>query len=145
ERQQDLIAGVVRVKSQYTAGVGPAPGFSWQQLAKSPFDDLLKIVPKQLVFAQELQSRIHAFVEPLRAPQQGEHKGQALPPIRIVFVAILEGMRQRYQKRAIVDQQEASQAGLQAVFVRLQASNRRSEEHTSELQSRFDIVCRLLL
>src|SRR5207249_12311922 len=30
------------------------------------------------------------------------------------------------------------------VFVQLQ-SDRRSEEHTSELQSRFDLVCRLLL
>src|SRR5207249_10364035 len=28
---------------------------------------------------------------------------------------------------------------------RVQADRRRSEEHTSELQSRFDLVCRLLL
>src|SRR5699024_11792063 len=28
---------------------------------------------------------------------------------------------------------------------RFRASRRRSEEHTSELQSRFDLVCRLLL
>src|SRR5699024_3198939 len=31
------------------------------------------------------------------------------------------------------------------VFVPHQANMRRSEEHTSELQSRFDLVCRLLL
>src|SRR5699024_7600310 len=29
--------------------------------------------------------------------------------------------------------------------LRLQRAGRRSEEHTSELQSRFDLVCRLLL
>src|SRR5699024_12424551 len=33
----------------------------------------------------------------------------------------------------------------QSVIDKLKASGLRSEEHTSELQSRFDIVCRLLL
>src|SRR5207249_7964518 len=32
-----------------------------------------------------------------------------------------------------------------ALFVGYHASTTRSEEHTSELQSRFDLVCRLLL
>src|SRR5438067_6674996 len=32
-----------------------------------------------------------------------------------------------------------------AVFLGTDATERRSEEHTSELQSRFDLVCRLLL
>src|SRR5699024_11566097 len=36
-------------------------------------------------------------------------------------------------------------AELQAILEINKASNWRSEEHTSELQSRFDLVCRLLL
>src|SRR5437868_12427853 len=32
-----------------------------------------------------------------------------------------------------------------SLFVRLARDHGRSEEHTSELQSRFDLVCRLLL
>src|SRR5207249_10857440 len=34
---------------------------------------------------------------------------------------------------------------LQEISVRCFRASRRSEEHTSELQSRFDLVCRLLL
>src|SRR5207249_3100526 len=35
--------------------------------------------------------------------------------------------------------------GAQRVLFRTRSTLRRSEEHTSELQSRFDLVCRLLL
>src|SRR5207249_5042621 len=35
--------------------------------------------------------------------------------------------------------------GNQQILLRVDPDNRRSEEHTSELQSRFDLVCRLLL
>src|SRR5699024_12458636 len=35
--------------------------------------------------------------------------------------------------------------GTAASFYALRILSRRSEEHTSELQSRFDVVCRLLL
>src|SRR5690349_22991613 len=36
-------------------------------------------------------------------------------------------------------------ASVQSEFPRFSAENQRSEEHTSELQSRRDLVCRLLL
>src|SRR5699024_11948037 len=36
-------------------------------------------------------------------------------------------------------------ADLNSIFVAIESSAYRSEEHTSELQSRFDLVCRLLL
>src|SRR3712207_7762508 len=39
----------------------------------------------------------------------------------------------------------ADPAGEQHVFFQLQVAHRRSEEHTSELQSRQYLVCRLLL
>src|SRR5699024_11600270 len=34
---------------------------------------------------------------------------------------------------------------IQTIFIRKPMMKKRSEEHTSELQSRFDLVCRLLL
>src|SRR5437868_13147059 len=37
------------------------------------------------------------------------------------------------------------QAGVAEVLIAIPSANGRSEEHTSELQSRFDLVCRLLL
>src|SRR5699024_12187534 len=40
---------------------------------------------------------------------------------------------------------QADPAVVAAVFQRLDKAAVRSEEHTSELQSRFDLVCRLLL
>src|SRR2546430_12528337 len=40
---------------------------------------------------------------------------------------------------------EASQTGPQAVQLRELGNERRSEEHTSELQSQSNLVCRLLL
>src|SRR5699024_12227373 len=43
------------------------------------------------------------------------------------------------------DQIVAVEAGCHEVEVSVACRNTRSEEHTSELQSRFDLVCRLLL
>src|SRR5699024_12005723 len=40
---------------------------------------------------------------------------------------------------------EALEMSCMKLSCRGNANNRRSEEHTSELQSRFDLVCRLLL
>src|SRR5699024_2773382 len=44
-----------------------------------------------------------------------------------------------------VDHQSREHPGEKAVHVRGVGDIGRSEEHTSELQSRFDLVCRLLL
>src|SRR5437868_8878238 len=40
---------------------------------------------------------------------------------------------------------EPGDPGIERREVLVQGLNKRSEEHTSELQSRFDLVCRLLL
>src|SRR5207249_11682572 len=40
---------------------------------------------------------------------------------------------------------DPAQRGLHGVFLADVENQNRSEEHTSELQSRFDLVCRLLL
>src|SRR5699024_11912084 len=43
----------------------------------------------------------------------------------------------RFQKSSIIF--------VRSVFISMKVLTERSEEHTSELQSRFDLVCRLLL
>src|SRR5207249_8831370 len=55
-------------------------------------------------------------------------------------VDVLSGRRQHGFARAGVPVQ--NQAGR---YERVRIGRNRSEEHTSELQSRFDLVCRLLL
>src|SRR5207249_11874910 len=45
--------------------------------------------------------------------------------------------------RAILDENRSSEKNKTICYKR--SESRRSEEHTSELQSRFDLVCRLLL
>src|SRR5699024_11462592 len=47
--------------------------------------------------------------------------------------------------KEIIDQLTEEQFTIDKVNKRERKRNPRSEEHTSELQSRFDIVCRLLL
>src|SRR5699024_11587777 len=47
--------------------------------------------------------------------------------------------------QAITTATEAKTRALHDLDIRDPISNTRSEEHTSELQSRFDLVCRLLL
>src|SRR5688572_32623965 len=51
---------------------------------------------------------------------------------------------EREQEEGIVPQAEA-QAARAEIARRLLAADRRSEEHTSELQSQSNLVCRLLL
>src|SRR5207249_7909404 len=51
----------------------------------------------------------------------------------------VDGAKRAYQRLLEIDPHD------EAAFVSLERLFLRSEEHTSELQSRFDLVCRLLL
>src|SRR5207249_7564873 len=52
--------------------------------------------------------------------------------------------RRFYDRRALI-LRAGNGAGIYGGSVALSSTKSRSEEHTSELQSRFDLVCRLLL
>src|SRR2546422_8589309 len=49
------------------------------------------------------------------------------------------------KSRALLDKSRAYTDDVLALFYQLADLNQRSEEHTSELQSRLHLVCRLLL
>src|SRR5207249_11513530 len=70
-----------------------------------------------------------------------EARGHGLEPPRGLLLLGVQGCGKSLCAKAV-----ASEWGLP--LLRLDASalyDKRSEEHTSELQSRFDLVCRLLL
>src|SRR5699024_11257171 len=54
------------------------------------------------------------------------------------------GMKEQ-RSESLISAVSAVAIGLGIAFLSLSNKNARSEEHTSELQSRFDLVCRLLL
>src|SRR5207249_6353150 len=70
----------------------------------------------------------------------------AIPKIRrgSYFPSFLEP-RKRSEQALVSVVQEAYVAGVSTRKVDQVVESLRSEEHTSELQSRFDLVCRLLL
>src|SRR5699024_11485306 len=57
---------------------------------------------------------------------------------------ISEDLLAQYQNKALIDAYDIYQHIMDYWFEAMQ-DDMRSEEHTSELQSRFDLVCRLLL
>src|SRR5207249_9741936 len=89
---------------------------------------------------------------------RGRSGGPPICTVRLV-VSHLEGMRSgtRQELGALAGRRVvaaagmadpesfAQQLGTPGASVQLVAYQDRSEEHTSELQSRFDLVCRLLL
>src|SRR5699024_11534297 len=79
-----------------------------------------------------------------RAPAGGELPGPAAGP-ELTGPAVLSSLRSVADGGA--DRLEARLVSMSAAEqdVRLTAPGARSEEHTYELQSRFDIVCRRLL
>src|SRR5699024_12225027 len=71
--------------------------------------------------------------------------GLAVEHHPVVHVVVVAGGEQPRQGGADEHQQDAAgSAGVGHEQAR-QQKEQRSEEHTSELQSRFDLVCRLLL
>src|SRR5699024_12170646 len=66
--------------------------------------------------------------------QEGKKEGKE-EVIKDIVIALI---RKNYSDQEIMKITELTTAELEAI-------RERSEEHTSELQSRFDIVCRLLL
>src|SRR5207249_10466536 len=77
------------------------------------------------------------FFEPAIFRRWGSwHRAMCLKRKAIAMVAFSCGKRSAFKTSA------CSSAGAAAAALR---SGDRSEEHTSELQSRFDLVCRLLL
>src|SRR5438105_10289969 len=59
--------------------------------------------------------------------------------------AIISGMNDTAERRKQVDFTDYLQVGQSLMVKKGNPTCRRSEEHTSELQSRVDLVCRLLL
>src|SRR5438874_5288447 len=68
-------------------------------------------------------------------------------PYTTLFRSIHRLIQARIDPQLLRQRRVLLQAGLHAAWVRRARSRavRRSEEHTSELQSRRDLVCRLLL
>src|SRR5437868_13312466 len=64
----------------------------------------------------------------------------------ILFIGggAFEGLSRRINERKFERRSGFRSSNFRSLMRRLKPSNR-SEEHTSELQSRFDLVCRLLL
>src|SRR5699024_11903005 len=62
---------------------------------------------------------------------------------------LLEAAREQFSSqgfRSVTMRSIAAEAGVDVALIdRIVTLRNRSEEHTSELQSRFDLVCRLLL
>src|SRR5438067_13584803 len=71
---------------------------------------------------------------------QGEAIGTAVADRMRLTFGILEPLIERARAERLMEVR-----GARALDERLEDAERRSEEHTSELQSRFDLVCRLLL
>src|SRR5699024_2965225 len=81
---------------------------------------------------------------PCAGQTDAEAYAESLGALRDLYTGVMEGFldaaRQRIGELAAQERYEAAGAARDAVTAIL-----RSEEHTSELQSRFDLVCRLLL
>src|SRR5207248_4685146 len=66
-------------------------------------------------------------------------------PARTIAAAVEGGFIEQALPRAVIERQRRPERAAQAPFRREHRPLRRSEEHTSELQSPYDLVCRLLL
>src|SRR5207249_10158917 len=80
---------------------------------------------------------------PICHPQGARRSFRSLRPL-----ALRDGRRSRERpalRRRAGRGEDLSRRGAAAVPGSPRRARRRSEEHTSELQSRFDLVCRLLL
>src|SRR2546422_7797415 len=62
-----------------------------------------------------------------------------------VLAQDLDGLSAHHEQRAEVTDQGREDILVSAALQRVRRGDRRSEEHTSELQSRLHLVCRLLL
>src|SRR5207249_8408455 len=71
--------------------------------------------------------------------QPGGIGADALPGFHLALIAFLWDLRVKIHRRQGMDDVRRK-----TLFIDVDAKGR-SEEHTSELQSRFDLVCRLLL
>src|SRR5699024_12619273 len=93
---------------------------------------------------------VRALVTPF-LPTPPRPPRSTLFPYTTLFRSMVCSKSQRcpVEKRRMSEQEDSQvqQAAQQAVLLFTHASflHGRSEEHTSELQSRFDLVCRLLL
>src|SRR5947209_13583664 len=94
---------------------------------------------------QEVVDDLDAAREHERQPQPGELKGDAGQEGRDGRRGGANGSRHAGRSRAIVRRNERERVGLARGHVHLRKREPRSEEHTSELQSRQYLVCRLLL
>src|SRR5699024_12404568 len=94
------------------------------------------------------------FMHPPTPPSYPLSLHDALPILNLHPISILDRASQgtEYSTRAanaaycVADEDgEAAYTFIDLLFRNQPAEATRSEEHTSELQSRFDLVCRLLL
>src|SRR5699024_12662031 len=83
---------------------------------------------------------LSVFSRPLAAPRGLLH---SLPTRRSSDLAVLGADEQEHRRHA-QDHHQGHQPEVAHLLV-VGEAQARSEEHTSELQSRFDLVCRLLL
>src|SRR5699024_11510739 len=79
--------------------------------------------------AKQTQDTIEGFCEKIRAGKAAQMTDDFMIIARIESLILKQGMED----------------ALTRAKAYIEASSIRSEEHTSELQSRFDLVCRLLL
>src|SRR5699024_11911011 len=88
--------------------------------------DALPIYDAKLIIAHVVDTRSFATIE--------------------VYDANIYERAEEEGKKLLADyEQQAKEANVSEIKTVLKYGSPRSEEHTSELQSRFDLVCRLLL
>src|SRR5699024_11660138 len=92
---------------------------------------------------------LHVYIPPRRLHSFPTRRSSDLASVSCIFGL---GSPMEYQKQVVslrkemeISRDELLHALIDIQFERNDIDFQRSEEHTSELQSRFDLVCRLLL
>src|SRR5437868_8597827 len=108
---------------------------TWDQSIVPTLHEYVKIPAKSPMF--DAQWREHGHIDRAVELLRGWASERPIEGLRIEVV--------RLEGRTPVIFMEAPGTGTDTVLLYGHLDKQRSEEHTSELQSRFDLVCRLLL
>src|SRR5699024_12534023 len=92
-----------------------------------------------LFYSSPPHSDLHSFPTRRSSDLMARHFGMALAPWDVL------GAGRFFPKKALEERKSRGEGIRTFMKPVLEQTPERSEEHTSELQSRFDLVCRLLL
>src|SRR5699024_11323867 len=97
-----------------------------------------------LEWATHSENGLHAYETNLRVSQKGEVHGRSRLTEKEVLSIYFLAHTGKFEQKKIAEMFNIHLATVSDIKLKKRWKHR-SEEHTSELQSRFDLVCRLLL